>query len=201
MMHSYKLTIKQNTALFLGAMILAFGLFNVHNQSKITEGGVLGMTLLLQHWFGISPAVSEIVLDIICYGLGIRYLGKSFLPCAVLATGSYSLCYAIFEKIGYLLPDLSGMPILAALIGALFVGIGVGMVVRVGGAACGDDALALVLSKTLHIDISKAYLFTDMTVLLLSLSYIPLGNIACSLITVTLSSYIIGKFHTFGRKA
>ena len=33
-----------------GASILAFGLFNVHSRSQITEGGVLGMTLLLQHW-------------------------------------------------------------------------------------------------------------------------------------------------------
>ena len=199
-MFKSKINIKVFANLFLGAMILAFGLFNVHNQSKITEGGVLGMTLLIQHWFGISPAVSEIALDILCYGLGIRYLGKGFLPCALVATGSYSICYAVFEKIGYLLPDLSGMPVIAALVGALFVGIGVGLVVRVGGAACGDDALALVLSEKLHIDISKAYLFTDMTVLLLSLSYIPLRNIACSLITVTLSSWIIGKIHTFGRK-
>ena len=32
--------------LVLGAAILAFGLYNVHSQSHITEGGVLGMTLL-----------------------------------------------------------------------------------------------------------------------------------------------------------
>ena len=31
--------------LVLGAAILAFGLYNVHSQSHITEGGVLGMTL------------------------------------------------------------------------------------------------------------------------------------------------------------
>ena len=28
--------------LLLGSAILAFGLFNVHSQSRITEGGVLG---------------------------------------------------------------------------------------------------------------------------------------------------------------
>ena len=55
-----------------------------------------------------------------------------------------------------------------------------------------DDALALVLSKNLHIDISRAYLFTDMTVLLLSLSYIPVSRILYSLFTVVLSGQIIG---------
>lgn len=72
--------------LLLGSAILAFGLFNVHSQSRITEGGVLGTTLLLQHWFGISPSISEAVLDVCCYLLGLKYLGKSFLRYALTAT-------------------------------------------------------------------------------------------------------------------
>ena len=195
-----KQELRRLPSMLLGAAIVAFGLYNVHAQSAITEGGVLGATLLVQHFTGISPAVSEIVLDVICYGLGMRYLGRRFLVRALTTTCAYSAFYAGFERMGYLLPDMSHVPLLASVVGAAFVGIGVGLIVRVESAGCGDDALALVLSKKLHIDISRAYLFTDMTVLLLSLSYIPLGNIACSLITVTLSSWIIGKIHTFGRE-
>ena len=82
--------------LLLGSAILAFGLFNVHSQSRITEGGVLGTTLLLQHWFGISPSISEAVLDVCCYLLGLKYLGKSFLRYALTATGGFALSYALF---------------------------------------------------------------------------------------------------------
>ena len=57
---------RRYACLLLGTAIVAFGLFNVHGQSGITEGGVFGATLLIQHWTGISPAVSEIVLDVIC---------------------------------------------------------------------------------------------------------------------------------------
>lgn len=195
-----KITAKQIALLLLGTAILSFGLYNVHSQSRITEGGVLGMTLFLQHWFGISPSISEIVLDILCYLLGMRYLGKDFLPCALTATVSFSLWYSLFENIGYLLPNLSPQPLLAAVVGGMFVGVGVGLVVRAGGASSGDDALALVISKVMRIDISRAYLLTDLIVLALSLSYIPLQNIACSLITVTLSSFLIGKIHSFGKK-
>ena len=42
--------IKPYLTVILGAAILSFGLYNVHSQSTITEGGVLGMTLFLQHW-------------------------------------------------------------------------------------------------------------------------------------------------------
>ena len=179
--------------LVLGAAILAFGLYNVHSQSRITEGGVLGMTLLLEHWLGVSPAVSEIVLDVICYALGVRYLGRGFLPRALAATGCYALFYALNERMGPLLPSLGDWPLAAAVAGGLFVGVGVGLVVRAGGAAGGDDALALVLSRLLHIRLARAYLLTDLTVLLLSLSYISPVKIACSLVTVTLSSLLIGR--------
>ena len=186
--------------LLLGSAILAFGLFNVHSQSRITEGGVLGTTLLLQHWFGISPSISEAALDVCCYLLGLKYLGKSFLRYALTATGGFALSYALFERMGYMLPSMLDQPLLAAVVGGLFVGVGVGLVVRVGGAAGGDDALALVIAKLLRWPVSRAYLFTDLVVLLLSLTYIPLQNIACSLVTVTLSSFIIGKIHTLGKK-
>ena len=142
--------------LVCGAAILAFGLFNVHARCRITEGGVLGMTLLIRRWTGVSPAITEVALDATCYLLGLRFLGKAFLPRALAATGSYALFYALFERLGYMLPDLSGMPVAAAAVGALFVGVGVGLVVRAGGAAGGDDALALVLSKLTRWNISQS---------------------------------------------
>jgi len=191
---------KRYAMLLAGAAILSFGLFNVHAQSSITEGGVLGMTLLLQHWLGITPAVAEIALDIVCYSLGMKYLGRNFLKYALTATGGFSAFYALWEKIGYILPDMTHRPLAAAVVGGIFVGVGVGLVVRAGGASGGDDALALVIAKKTGLPVERAYLITDMTVLALSLSYIPLGNIACSVITVTLSSVIIGKIHSFGKK-
>ena len=169
--------------LLLGAAILAFGLFNVHQQSRITEGGVLGATLLLQHWLGISPAISEVVMDVACYLLGIKYLGKGFLRYSLVATGGFAVFYALFARMGYLLPSMAHL----------------GLVVRAGGAAGGDDALALVIAKLFRWPVSRAYLFTDLVVLVLSLSYIPVANIVCSLLTVTLSSFVIGKIHTYHR--
>ena len=35
--------------LVAGTAILAFGLYNIHRQSNITEGGVLGLVLFFDH--------------------------------------------------------------------------------------------------------------------------------------------------------
>ena len=63
--------------LLLGSAILAFGLYNIHSMSNVTEGGILGLTLLLEYWFGISPSVSGFVLTILCYFLGWKLLGNA----------------------------------------------------------------------------------------------------------------------------
>ena len=179
--------------LMLGTAILSFGLYNIHSQSRITEGGVLGMILLLNHWFKISPSITGVILDFSCYFIGWRMLGNKFLKNAVFSTVCFSLWYRLWEYIGYVIPNLSSYQLAASLVGAVFVGVGVGIVVREGGAAGGDDALALVISKVAKCRISRAYLLTDLTVLTLSLSYIPFSKIIYSFITVTLSSRIIDK--------
>lgn len=185
--------------LFLGAAILAFGLFNVHSQSGVTEGGVLGTTLLLLHWLHLSPALSSPILDGACYLLGLRMLGWGFIKNAVFSSLSYAACYAAFERMGPVLPSLAAHPLAAALLGGLFVGVGVGLVVREGGACGGDDALALVLSRLLRVGISRAYFLTDFVVLMLSLSYIPPRRILFSLLTTLVSSFVIERIQSIGR--
>ncbi len=184
--------------LMLGSAILSFGLFNVHSRSGVTEGGVLGTTLLLQHWFAISPGISEFVIDIICYTLGFKLLGAAFLLYSFIASSCFAAFYTLWETIGPVLPDFTDQPLAAAVLGGLFVGVGVGIVVRAGGASGGDDVLALIIHKYTHMAISKSYFITDAIVLLLSLSYIPLRRIAFSFITVMLSSFLIEQIQRLG---
>ena len=99
--------------------------------------------------------------------------------------------FRIWESFPPVLPSLADKPLLAALLGALFIGVGVGIVVKNGGSCGGDDALALFIHKVSGWRLSRAYLISDLTVLALSLTYIPFKKIFFSLITVTISSYIL----------
>ena len=176
----------------VGSAILAFGLYQIHSQVAVTEGGILGLTLLLHHWFGISPAVSGFVMNGICYLLGWKVLGRSFLLYSALSSSAYSIFYGLFEQYPLLWPRLAQMPLTCALIGAVFVGVGIGFCVCAGGAPGGDDALAMTVSHVSPLSIEQVYLISDLCVLLLSLSYIPVQRIIYSLITVVLSGQIIG---------
>lgn len=185
----------------LGSAILAFGLYQIHSFSGVTEGGVLGMTLLLHHWPGISPAISGLVMNLACYIMGWRLLGREFILYSVISGGSFSAFYALFEQFPPLWPKLAEYPLLAAVFGALFVGVGVGLAVRAGGAPGGDDALAMSVSHVTHWNIQWVYLMSDLIVLGLSISYIPLRRLGYSLLTVILSGQLIGWIQRVGKKA
>ena len=181
--------------IFIGALITSFGLYHIHQQCGTSEGGIMGMVLLVHHWTGIPSSIMTFLLDSICYWMAWKYLGGMFIVRAVISTAFMSLCLAFWALFP---PFLSGLsPLMAAIYGALCIGIGVGIMIYNGGSSGGDDALALTLSKTFHWRLSKTYFICDLTVLVLSLSYIRLERIFYSLITVMLSSYLIDKIQQF----
>ncbi len=183
-----------------GSAILAFGLCHIHAQSDVTEGGVLGLTLLLQHWLSLSPALTGFLMNALCYLFGWKLLGRDFIAYSVIAGGGFSVFYALFDLLPPLFPTFSEQPLFAALLGAVFVGVGVGFCVWAGGAPTGDDALAMSLSHILKLKIQWVYLISDLIVLLLSLTYIPLTRIGYSLLTVILSGQIIGWIQKIPQK-
>ena len=187
-----KLKLSSCIAALLASAFLAFGLYHVHSFSGVTEGGVLGLTLLLEHWLHISPALSGFVLNALCYALGWRLLGREFIAYSAIASVGFSVAYNMCEQFPPLWPQLAELPLLAAIVGAVFVGVGAGVCVRAGGATGGDDALAMSAAHVTGWNIEWVYLLSDFVVLALSVSYIPLERIGYSILTVLLSGQIIG---------
>ena len=187
---------KLNTAscilVFLASAFQAFGMYNIHALSGVTEGGVFGAVLLLDHWFGISPSISSFIMNAACFLLGFKTLGVTFIAYSFFAATGFSVGYRICECFPPIWPDIAQYPLLAAVAGALFIGIGAGICVRCGAATGGDDALAMSINRLTGMKIEWVYTISDYTVLLLSLSYIPLRRIIFSLITVTISTQLVG---------
>ncbi len=187
-------------AVILGAAIVTFGVYNIHEQTKITEGGILGLILLIQHWTKINPSILVPVLDGLSYLIALKCLGRDFLKISLLATTSFSMFFKLWEMFPPILPDLSNHLLVAAILGGIFVGLGCGLIVRQGGSGSGDDALAMTISKASGWGISRAYLLTDLSVLVFSVSYISLGKIWYSLVTVLISSFLVEFVQNYGKK-
>ena len=143
-------TLKRLFWLVLGTAILSFGIHNIHQRAAITEGGVIGLVLLMNHWLGIPASIASPLLDFVCYALAFKFLGLDFILTAAVASVSLAGFYRLWESFPPMLPNLTPWPLAAALLGGVFVGIGVGIIVRQGGSSGGDDALALLHPGAAH---------------------------------------------------
>lgn len=190
-------SLKDISLILIGSTILAFGVYNFYYLNSITEGGVLGIILLLKNIFGFDVSVAGAILDIALLIMGFKMFGKKFFIYSVGASVGFSVLYDIFETVGPLVPQM-GM-FTSAVLGGLSVGIGCGIMMRVGCASGGDDALAMIISKVTSLKLSTVYLITDGIVLLLSVSYIPAAQLVYSIVAVLISGKTIDFIYGLGR--
>ena len=190
-------SLKDISLILIGSTILAFGVYNFYYLNSITEGGVLGIILLLKNIFGFDISIAGAILDIALLTMGFKIFGKKFFIYSVGASIGFSVLYDIFETVGPLVPQM-GM-FTSAVLGGLSVGIGCGIMMRVGCASGGDDALAMIISKVTSLKLSTVYLITDGIVLLLSVSYIPAVQLVYSIVAVLISGKTIDFIYGLGR--
>ena len=190
-------SLKDISLILIGSTILAFGVYNFYYLNSITEGGVLGIILLLKNIFGFDVSVAGAILDIALLIMGFKMFGKKFFVYSAGASVGFSVLYDIFETVGPLVPQM-GM-FTSAVLGGLSVGIGCGIMMRVGCASGGDDALAMIISKVTSLKLSTVYLITDGIVLLLSVSYIPAVQLVYSIVAVLISGKTIDFIYGLGR--
>ena len=176
----------------IGGIILAYTIRNIHTISPITEGGMLGLTLFIDHWTGISSSITTPIINIICYIFAYKILGKKFIFNSLFAVLSYSGFLHLFEMYPPIYPEIANMPLLASIIGGIGVGISCGFCVLANSAPTADDALVLGLKSKIKVNITVIYLISDLTVLALSLTYIDWRLILYSLLTVIISGQLIG---------
>ncbi len=176
--------------IIFGSTLVSLVVCTIHSKSQLTEGGQIGIELLLLNWFGISPSISSIFIDLLFYILGFIILNKKFRTNAIIGTFTYSLTYYIFSLLDINWFFINNL-LISSLIGGLVLGFGCGLVVRYIGSCGGDDSLALILNKKLKLPLFICYFGMDLLVILLSLSYIDFKVIIYSILTSLISSLMI----------
>ncbi len=84
--------------------------------------------------------------------------------------------------------DLSNNLFIAAVVGGALAGIGLGFILRFGGATGGDDILTIVLSKKTRFTIGQIFFVFDAIVLALSLYYLNWTEIAFTILSIAVQA-------------
>nr|WP_249344796.1 YitT family protein [Paenibacillus sp. Marseille-Q4541] len=181
--------------IILGTAIFAFGLLYFIIPNQLMEGGVTGITVLLNYAFGISPSLSTLIINIPLFLLGWKVLGGRQILYTGVGIACLTLFLGLFEQLieaGFIIPFRTEHDfLLAALYAGVTIGLGLGIVFRAGGTTGGSDIIARILSRKTGISIGRVMLAIDIVIIGSSLIYIPLEKILYTLISVFIGSKVI----------
>ncbi|MNB76744.1 hypothetical protein D3C81_494940 [compost metagenome] len=171
----------------VGSLItaLAFNLFMLPN--RIASGGVSGLSVLAQAWFGAEPAFTQWALNIPLFFLGVFMLGRQYGLRSLL--GSFVLPLFIYlTKDG---PVPTHNPLLASIYGGIGVGLGLGLVFRGRGSTGGLSILAQVIQKLTGFSFSLSVVLLDGTVITLAAFVLGMEQALYALIGLFVTGKVI----------
>ena len=187
----FNLKLKNVILILLGAAIMSFGLVHFNMQNALGEGGFTGITLLIYNLTGISPSITNILLNIPLFFVGYKLLGKKTFLYTLIGTIAVSVFIAIFEKYQIHIP-LKDDLMLAALFAGVCIGVGLGIIFRYGGTTGGVDIIARLMFKYKGWSMGKTMFMFDFCVIVLSLvTYLDYKQAMYTLVLVYIGSRVI----------
>ncbi|MCM3763560.1 YitT family protein [Neobacillus niacini] len=174
-------TVKDLLYILIGALIFALGVnyFTIPNQ--LSEGGILGITIITYYLFQWSPGVVNFVINALLIVVGYKFFEKRAFIYTLISIASSSGFLFLTEGIGKKLTDDL---LLASLFAGLLVGVGLGLIFRAGGSSGGTTILAKLANQYVGWSIGKAMLLLDIIVVAGSIFIIGLEKTMYTLLVV-----------------
>lgn len=140
----------------LGAIIAAIAIEWFLLPNSIIDGGIIGISLILNSLTTINFGLLVLLLNIPFLFVGYKHLGLQFFLFSLVGIIGLAATEALLHHLH--LAPLTSTPLLATIFGGLLLGLGVGLVIRNGGALDGTEILSLLITKKLPFTVGECVL-------------------------------------------
>lgn len=137
----------------LGAVIAAISIELFLLPNSIIDGGIIGISLILNRLTSINFGVLVFFLNLPFLIFGYKYIGSKFVMTSLLGIVILALTESRLHTLHF--EPFTSAPLLATVFGGLMLGAGVGLVIRFGGALDGTEILGIILTKKLPFSIGE----------------------------------------------
>ena len=132
--------------IIIGAVLYAIGFQFFLYPNNITSGGVVGTSMIINQLTGLPVGVMTILLNVPLFLIAWRHFGLDFMIGSLAGMGLSSVLVDVFAGFGLILTD---DPMLAAVIGGVIKGAGLGIIYYVGATSGGIDIVVKILRHRL----------------------------------------------------
>lgn len=182
----------------LGNAIMAWGIDAFVVGHHIITGGVSGIGLIVQNFAPIPVSVTVLVINVAALLVGLFFLGRQFIIGTLVSTFAYPFFIAIFDKLPQY-THLTNDPMLCTIFAGVSMGVGLGIVFRLGYSTGGMDIPPIILSKKTGIELGTWINIIDIATLLGQMPFSSPAGVLYGLINVILSTTIIDKMMILGK--
>lgn len=147
--------IRSYIMLIIGATLAAVALELFLMQNHIIDGGIIGISLLLNNITGINFGILVFVINVPFLFFGYKYIGKNFFISSLFSI----ILLAVIEPALKNTQAITTDPLLAAVFGGILLGAGVGLVIRNGGALDGTEIMSILLTKKIPFSVGEIVMF------------------------------------------
>lgn len=189
-----------NFLVIVGSTLLALGTAIFLTRLEIVTGGLSGIGIIIQHFFGNEQVIDIIVaiLTALLWVVGLIFCGKEFAFRTLVSSIIYPILLSLFLRISFFQKiafDISGGNepmvgniLICGLFAGVFIGAGVALTFLGKGSTGGVDVIIFLLAKHTRVKESIWSFAIDGSVIFLSMILIP-GNWVKSLVGI-LSAFV-----------
>jgi hypothetical protein len=141
----------------IGALFVSLALEIFLVPNKIIDGGIVGVSIMMSFLTGLKLELFLLILNLPFLYLGYKKIGKNFVVTTLFGISMLSLGTLIL----YNVPIPTDNPLLASLFGGIFLGVGVGIVIRHGGSLDGTEILGILLNKRTPFSVGTIVMFLN----------------------------------------
>lgn len=171
-----------------GGALQGFGMGVFLFPQAIPSGGAGGLAVLLNHWFHISMGPSLWIVNFSMLTLGVQYLGKRFALWTFIGITMTSFAVDFFERI---FPIIHRNLLLDLVIGSVFLGTGIGVLMRQGVSNGGVGVVAFMISHGRNILPGKPLFLINTSIFILTAAVISWEIVVLALINQWISTRMV----------
>ena len=189
--------IHKTISILVGSLLMAIGVNVFLINHELLDGGTFGMGLILHYLTGMQVGLLVILLSIPVLILALFY-NRSFLYNSIhgmlISSFIVDLTYRPLRILGYILDQ---NPLGSAIMGGIFVGAGIGLMLRYDTSIGGTDLLGQIVANYLKVNPGVIIFMIDFVIVFTGYYLIDDSSLVLSFITVicvgTMTSLIAMK--------
>lgn len=182
--------LKNWALLFLGNLILVFGVVTFILPHNVLSGGVAGVAIAMSPIVHIEPPILINIILFVTFIFGFIFLGKDFALKTIMSTILYPVYMGLLMKLDIRI-DID--PLMASLYGGLVTGIGLGITFRTGASTGGMDIPPLIMQKFTGVRVAIWMVIVDGITVLLGVSTYGINAVLMGLLSVFAATFAVDK--------